>query len=80
MTDVQLLKLLPPNLLGRLETEIYAPVLIVHAFFSCPHDADDFSLNCICGLATSEQSLTRGEELFRLGMLGSKMYFLSMAL
>lgn len=74
--DVAAFKNLPEDLLQRLHTEVYGPVIAAHPLFGHLHGKEDTILMGICHLAMSECSLVIGEELFRYGVRGSKMYFI----
>ena len=74
--DVVLFKNLPEDLLQRLHSEVYGPVIAMHPLFGHLQGKEDSMMLGICHLAMSERSLVIGEELFRYGTPGSKMYFI----
>eukprot|EP00434_Breviolum_minutum_P015102 symbB.v1.2.013315.t1/scaffold938.1/size150240/8 len=71
--DVVLFKNLPEDLLQRLHSEVYGPVIAMHPLFGHLQGKEDSMMLGICHLAMSERSLVIGEELFRYGTPGSKI-------
>ncbi|CAL1131827.1 unnamed protein product [Cladocopium goreaui] len=76
-SDVAAFKNLPEDLLQRLHSEVYGPVIATHPLFGHLQGNEDSTINGICHLAMSECSLVIGEELFRYGVTGAKMYFIN---
>lgn len=74
-SDVAAFKNLPEDLLQRLHDEVYTPVISMHPLFGHLSQTEEPVLSNICHLAMSEKSLVYGEELFRSGVRGAKMYF-----
>jgi len=68
--DVVLFKNLPEDLLQRLHSEVYGPVIAMHPLFGHLQGKEDSMMLGICHLAMSERSLVIGEELFRYGTPG----------
>lgn len=75
--DVAVFKTLPEDLLQKLHEEVYGPILSWHPLFHHLADTEESIVCSLCHLAMSEKSLVIGEELFRSGMRGSKMYFVT---
>jgi len=74
-SDVSVLKALPQTILMRLHLEVHSPVIERHAFFKqCAAD-EPYMIHRLCHCAMSEQAVGVGEELFRLGVRCSCMYF-----
>eukprot|EP00931_Biecheleriopsis_adriatica_P072966 TRINITY_DN47344_c0_g1_i1.p1 TRINITY_DN47344_c0_g1~~TRINITY_DN47344_c0_g1_i1.p1 ORF type:complete len:975 (-),score=184.23 TRINITY_DN47344_c0_g1_i1:59-2947(-) len=74
-TDVAIFKTLPEDLLQKLHEEVYAPVLAWHPLFQYLSETEESTISSICHLAMREKSVIIGEELFRCGVRGTKMYF-----
>jgi len=74
-TDVIIFKTLPEDLLQKLHEEVYAPVISVHPLFQHLAETEESTTSNICHWAMAELSLLVGEELFRCGMRGTKMFF-----
>eukprot|EP00930_Biecheleria_cincta_P046084 TRINITY_DN31782_c0_g1_i1.p1 TRINITY_DN31782_c0_g1~~TRINITY_DN31782_c0_g1_i1.p1 ORF type:complete len:933 (+),score=164.39 TRINITY_DN31782_c0_g1_i1:95-2893(+) len=73
--DVAVFKTLPEDLLQKLHEEVYGPVLQDHPLFSHLTNTEESIISSVCHLAMSETRLPVGEELFRCGARGSKMFF-----
>eukprot|EP00440_Ansanella_granifera_P019488 gb/GFBE01021168.1/.p1 GENE.gb/GFBE01021168.1/~~gb/GFBE01021168.1/.p1 ORF type:complete len:1046 (+),score=220.20 gb/GFBE01021168.1/:1-3138(+) len=75
--DVAIFKMLPEDLLQKLHEEVYAPVISQHPLFAHLAETEESTISSICHLAMMEKSLVIGEELFRCGVRGTKMYFVN---
>lgn len=73
--DVSLLQRLPKNLQDLLQSEVFAPILVVHPFFACFTKVYPKGMHRLYRFALEECSISTGQELFTMGEAADRMHF-----
>jgi len=76
-SEIVALKTMPGNTLRQLHEEIFEPVLAVHPLFRQLLQQNRMVFSAICDQAITESAMQMGEEIFRPGMKGHSMYFIT---
>eukprot|EP00929_Paragymnodinium_shiwhaense_P014215 TRINITY_DN122109_c0_g1_i1.p1 TRINITY_DN122109_c0_g1~~TRINITY_DN122109_c0_g1_i1.p1 ORF type:complete len:981 (+),score=211.14 TRINITY_DN122109_c0_g1_i1:60-3002(+) len=75
--DVVAFKFLTHEVLAKLHEEVFAPIIIPHGVFKMLHDSSFGVFGSMCHIAITEKPLLYMEELFRCGLHGNSMYFIT---
>jgi len=76
--EIPALSFVPEELLIKLSCEVFGPILAGHGLFLRIKRTDAEIWSIILNQAVSERALHSGEELFRVGNKGTKMFFITM--
>eukprot|EP00927_Polykrikos_kofoidii_P004902 TRINITY_DN11938_c0_g1_i2.p1 TRINITY_DN11938_c0_g1~~TRINITY_DN11938_c0_g1_i2.p1 ORF type:complete len:1094 (-),score=211.84 TRINITY_DN11938_c0_g1_i2:166-3447(-) len=75
MKDVVLFNVLPKNVLGLIQEQVFGPILLVHPLFASYRVQNPLAMGKIFKTAVSEVQIGGGEELFSRGDVADTMYF-----
>mmetsp|Transcript_122601 Transcript_122601/g.318772 ORF Transcript_122601/g.318772 Transcript_122601/m.318772 type:complete len:785 (-) Transcript_122601:173-2527(-) len=76
-SDIAVFRYLPEHLRFQMRCEVYAPTLVRHPLFAHVGANDSVGMARICHIAASQEALLVGEELFHLGQIATKMFFMT---